>query len=90
MSRYYLNLRRKGVLIADPDGEEAADLPALRRVVEDTIEDILRRPETYGENQNWDRCTFEITDEGGATVMKVPFSEFVYDADGYHSVQNGT
>ena len=76
MPRYHFNIRRKGVLIEDPDGEEAADLEAIRRVAEDTIEDILRRPETYGQNQNWDRCAFEITDERGATVMKVPFSEF--------------
>ena len=76
MPRYYLNVRRRGVLIEDPDGDEAADLPAIRRIAEDTVEDILRRPETYGENPRWDRCTFEITDESGATVMKVPFSEF--------------
>lgn len=79
MPRYYLNLRRKGVLIADPDGEEAADLPALRRVIENTIEDILRRPETYGENPYWDQCTFEIADEGGTIVMTVPFSEFAHE-----------
>ena len=76
MPRYYLNVRRRGELIEDPDGEEAADLPAIRRVAEDTIEDILRRPETYGENQNWDRCTFVITDESGAVAMELPFSEF--------------
>ena len=76
MPRYYLNLRRQGVLIEDPEGEEAANLSVIRQSAEDTIEDILRRPETYGENQRWDRCTFEITDVNGATLMKVPFSEF--------------
>ena len=75
MPRYYLNVRRKGVLIEDPDGEEATDLSAIRRSAEDTIEDILRRPETYGENQNWDRCTFVITDESGTIVATMPFSE---------------
>lgn len=76
MARYFLNVRRNGVLIEDPDGDEAADLPAMRRVAEETIEDILCRPETYGEHQRWDRCTFEITDESGMTVMRLPFSEF--------------
>ena len=76
MPRYHLNVRRRGVLIEDPDGEEAADLAAIRRVAEHTIEDILRRPETYGENPRWDRCTFVITDESGATLVTVPFSEF--------------
>ena len=76
MPRYYLNVRRRGVLIEDPDGEEASDLSAIRQSADETIEDILRRPETYGENQRWDRCTFEITDENGATLMKVLFSEF--------------
>lgn len=81
MPRYYFNVRRKGVLIEDPDGEEAADLSAIRKSAENTIEDILRRPETYGENQRWDRCTFVITDGNGATVMTVPFSEFAEQAE---------
>ena len=76
MPRYYLNVRRKGVLIEDPEGEEAVDLSAIRQVADETIEDILRRPETYGEAQKWDRCTFEITDGSGTIVMMVPFSEF--------------
>lgn len=76
MPRYYLNVRRKGVLIEDPDGEEATDLSAIQRSAEDTIEDILRRPETYGDNQNWDRCAFVITDESGTIVAEMPFSEF--------------
>ncbi len=90
MPRYYLNLRRKGVLIEDPDGDEPQDLSAIRRSAEDTIEDILRRPETYGENQNWDRCTFEITDESGAVVMTVPFSEFADSSELYGNVQSST
>ena len=76
MPHYYFNVRRKGVLIEDPDGEEATDVWAVRRAAEDAIEDILRRPETYGENPEWDRCTFVITDESGATVLTMQFSEF--------------
>ena len=75
MARYYLNVRSGSVLIEDPDGEDAQDLPSLRRIAQDTMEDILRRPETYGETQRWERCSIEVTDEAGAIVLTLPFSE---------------
>lgn len=76
MPRYFLNVRDRGVLIEDPDGDEVADLAGIRTLAEATIEDILARPETYGEAQRWDRCTFVITDERGTTVLELLFSEF--------------
>ncbi len=80
MPRYFLNVRDRGVLIEDPDGDEASDLAGIRRIAERAMQDILLRPETYGEAQRWDRCAFEITDEGGAVVLNLPFSE--YEDDG--------
>jgi tRNA uridine 5-carbamoylmethylation protein Kti12 len=55
---------------------QGGDRAGCIEVVRQLVEDILRRPETYGENPRWDRCTFVITDESGALVMTVPFSEF--------------
>ena len=76
MPRYFLNVRDRGVLMEDPDGDDAADLAEIRRIAEGCVADIYARPHTYGEALLWDRRTLEITDETGATVLVVPFSEY--------------
>ena len=76
--RYFLNIRDRDVLIEDPDGDEVADLAGIRRIVEACIVDIYARPETYGDTLIWDRRSFEITDECGATVLVIPLAQ-VYD-----------
>lgn len=76
MPRYFLNVRDRDVLIEDPDGDEAADLSAIRGIAESCIADIYARPHTYGEALLWGRRSLEITDEAGATVLVVPFSEY--------------
>ena len=78
MPRYFLNIRDRDVLIKDPDGDEVADLAGIRRIVEACIVDIYARPETYGDTLIWDRRSFEITDECGATVLVIPLAQ-VYD-----------
>ncbi len=76
MPRYFLNIRDRGVLMEDPDGDVAADLAAIRSIAASCIADIYARPHTYGEALLWDRRSLEITDEAGATVLVVPFSEY--------------
>ena len=76
MPRYYLNIRDRGVLIEDPDGDEVEDIAGIRRIADACIADIYARPHVYGEPQAWDRRSFEITDADGHTVLVVPLSEY--------------
>ena len=89
MPRYFLNIRDRDVLIEDPDGDEVANIDGIRRIAEACIVDIYARPEMYGDTLLWDRRSFEITDESGATVLVIPLAE-VYDckiAPSRHSLQ---
>ena len=76
--RFFLNIRDRGVLIEDPDGDDVPDLAAIQQIAEACIVDIYARPETYGDTLTWDRRSFEITNEDGATVLVIPLSD-VYD-----------
>ncbi|MBX9934152.1 MAG: hypothetical protein K2Y56_21965 [Methylobacterium sp.] len=74
MPRYFLNLRDRGTLIEDPEGDEAQDIAEILRIAQATIDDIFGRPETYGDMRRWNRFSFEITDEAGELVLTVPFA----------------
>jgi hypothetical protein len=74
MPRYFFNVRRDGVLIADHEGDELPDADAARELGLETVQDMMRLPHVYGEMREWQRDEFVITDEMGATVLVLPFS----------------
>lgn len=73
MPRYFLNIRDRGTLIVDPDGDDLPSLDEARVLAADIIHDILARPETYGSRERWSTRCFEITDEAGIVLMTIPF-----------------
>ena len=83
MPRYFFNLRHRpgpNGLSVDEEGDELADVSEVRshalRVAERMIAtdrlDMIR---------DWLECSFEITDEAGAPVMTVPFSNTVSEGE---------
>lgn len=74
MPRYFLNIRDHDTLIADPDGDDVADLGEARALALAIIRDILERPGTYGRADIWNHRSFEITDEIGNLVLTIAFS----------------
>jgi hypothetical protein len=74
MARYFFNVRRNGVLIRDPEGDELPDVAAAHRLGLEIVQDMLRLPQVYGEMREWQRDEFVITDQTGTTVMVLPLS----------------
>lgn len=73
--RYFLNIRDPDMgLIGDPDGEEAEDIDAVRRIVAETVRDILARPEAYGTNEVWNQRSIEVIDETDRVVLIMGFA----------------
>jgi hypothetical protein len=77
MPRYFFNVRRDGVLIPDREGDGLSDLDAARQLGLETVQDMMRLPHVYGERRGWQKDEFIITDETGATVLVLPFTEAV-------------
>jgi hypothetical protein len=79
MPRYFLNVRyRPGPagLAVDPEGDELADVNAVREHAMAQARDMIARTRT-DIVRDWMVCSFEITDEQGQTVLTVPFSDTV-------------
>ncbi|MBX9934941.1 MAG: hypothetical protein K2Y56_26115 [Methylobacterium sp.] len=75
MPRFFLNIRdRKIGMIVDPEGEEAEDVGAVRRIAEETIQDIISRPQVYGSRRIWRYRVMEVVDESGHLVLTLPFA----------------
>jgi hypothetical protein len=72
--RYFFNVRRNGVLIRDPEGDDLPDVAAAHQLGLEIVLDMLRLPHVYGEMREWQRNEFVITDEAGATMLILPFS----------------
>ena len=75
MPRYFFNVRKGRVLIRDPEGDELPDPRAAHQLGLEIVRDMLRLPHVYGEMREWQNDEFVITDETGATVLVMPFSE---------------
>lgn len=73
MPRYFLNIRDHDALIVDPDGDDLPNLDDVRIMALEIIQDIMGRPETYGNSRLWSARCFEITDESGTILMSIPF-----------------
>jgi hypothetical protein len=74
MPRYFLNIRDRDTLILDPEGDDLQDLQDARDLVEQTVRDIRKRPESYGDTDLWERRTFEVTDQSGQIRLTIAFS----------------
>ena len=72
MPRYYFHVRSGNDLTRDPDGSDLPDIDAARKHAVRVACRVWseRPPESTNSNE-----TFEITDEAGQVVLKVPFSE---------------
>jgi len=62
-------------LALDEEGDEVTDEGALRAHVAETARDLMLRSRITG--IDWRTCTFEVTDEDGRLVLKMPFAEAV-------------
>jgi hypothetical protein len=72
MPRYYFHVRTGGSLRRDPDGRDLPDIDAARKSA------VAMACRTWSENppESTDNDDiFEIADESGQIVLKVPFSE---------------
>jgi hypothetical protein len=71
MPRYYFHICTGSDLTRDADGSDLPDLDAARKqAVKMACRAWSERPPDNADNE-----TFEITDESGEVVLKVPFSE---------------
>jgi len=77
-SRYFMNVRYRGRLIPDYEGDELANEEAVHGHALATARDLVytTRMDTI---RSWFDCSFEVTDESGTTVLVMPFSEVVED-----------
>lgn len=76
MPMYFFNLRCKGEVTRDPEGQEFLDLDAARIEAIEGARDIAADRVKSGEPLNLADC-FEITDEAGQLQTTVQFGEAV-------------
>ncbi|RWC26393.1 MAG: hypothetical protein EOS27_25205 [Mesorhizobium sp.] len=71
-----MNIRYRGRLIPDPEGDELSNEEAVHGHALDTARDLVfgARMDTI---RSWFDCSFEITDEGGRSILVMPFDEVV-------------
>ncbi|GJE62155.1 DUF6894 family protein [Methylobacterium trifolii] len=75
LPRYFLNIRRRAVLIRDEEGDDLPDLDAARALALGTLREMVRLPHVYGLPRTWRRNVFVITDEGGTALLEIPYSD---------------
>lgn len=71
--RFYLNMRLRGTLIDDPDGEEFASLAEAREEAVQSAREIMA--EALKSGRPLGGWTFEISDEAGNVMLTLPFEE---------------
>lgn len=74
--RYFMNVRYRGRLTPDYEGDELPDEEALRPHALATARDLVFHTR-MDSIRSWFDCSFEITDESGKTVLVMPFDEVV-------------
>jgi hypothetical protein len=74
MPLYFFNVHHDGRVTNDPEGEELPDLVAARVEAVSAVRDIAA--ELVGNGDLLDMSgRIEITDEGGETLLNVPFRD---------------
>jgi len=79
MPRYFFHLRHgpgPDGLARDPEGDALPDPDAARAHALAVARDLIARTQLHAV-RDWFACAFEVTDEEGAPVMTVPFSDTV-------------
>src|SRR4051812_20049181 len=74
--RYFMNLRYRGRLFADEEGDELAHAHAVQKHALDTAQDLITHAR-MDSIRNWFDCSFEVTNESGRVVLVMPFSETI-------------
>ena len=73
MAHFYFNVRSRGRLVADPEGQEFPSLAAARAsALKDALQ-IMSAAVLTGKRPNGSQ--FEIMDDHGRVVLTVPFSD---------------
>ena len=72
--RYFMNIRYRGRLIVDPEGDELANQKALHGHALATARDLVFRTRMHT-IRSWFDCSFEVADESGRVVLVMPFAE---------------
>lgn len=75
MPRYFFHIRTADAFIRDPDGSVLPDLDAARAEAGHSARDILA--ELLRDGEVLDGQVFEITDEAGAIVERVPLRSVI-------------
>ncbi|WP_224576685.1 hypothetical protein [Mesorhizobium sp. BR1-1-16] len=75
MPRYFFHQVRRGGLIEDSEGSQLPDIDAARREAIDGAREMMSEAIHAGVDISSRR--FEITDEQGAVVLLVPFTDAV-------------
>ena len=78
--RYFMNVRYRGRLIPDNEGDELANEEELRPHALATARDLVFHTR-MDSIRSWFDCSFEITDESGKTVLVMPFGEVVDESE---------
>jgi hypothetical protein len=79
MPRYFLHLRypaSEDGFAHDDEGDELSDPGDLRQHVVNTARDLMRGARLKA-IPDWLKCSFEVTDEAGTVVLRLPFLEAV-------------
>ena len=77
--RYFMNLRYRGRLIPDHEGDELPNEEAVHAHALATAHDLVLRTR-MDTIRSWFDCTFEVTDESGRLVLVMPFDEVVAES----------
>lgn len=77
--RFFMNVRYRGRLTPDHEGDELPNEEALRGHALATARDLVFRTR-MDTIRSWFDCSFEITDESGKVVLVMPFGEVVKES----------
>ena len=79
MPRYFLHLKYpspENGFARDEEGDDLEDAGALRQHVVGTARDLMKGARLHS-IPDWRRCSFEVTDESGTVVLRLPFTDAV-------------
>lgn len=79
MPRFYFNIRTKGELVEDPEGQDLPNLEAVRENAVISAREIMSHCISKGERG--DHGEFEITDSEGTVILTFPFADAIRDED---------
>ena len=79
--RYFMNMRYRGRLIPDYEGDELPNEDAVRGHALATASDLIFRTR-MDTIRSWFDCSFEVTDESGRVVLAMPFDEVIPESLG--------